>query len=445
MFRIRFGQQVDGKNGKRPEKLTDAIRVTADNPDVIDAFNRVYGGERQEWKPDPHRNEFETYLPTRSLRIVLIPGQSLTQWWEKWKRSVCERRCDSITEQKSGGPCKCTIRDPALRTAASTECNPVTRVHVLCPDVEVIGAGMFVCNGLLAAQSLPESIANADAALRAGFFVPATLTVVEHRGLNHFIVPRIDTVGVSMFQMLEQADGRLANGELVETTRRVLGFTPMELEAGSNEAGGGPPPLRTQLGQVDHSVPPAPRANAAQPIPPTGMAPRPVAGDPGVIDVPGEEDDYRDPNATASGPSVNHVAIWAREAGLDDDGRHLLAEWASDGATASSTQLDDAARERAYNACQQIRAGQAHLARDEAGGAVLIDGRFGWPTDARATISDAPPAGELPPFTMEEIDKMNGPRLQAELRERELERGGTVPEMRARLAAHFGLDGSEPM
>jgi hypothetical protein len=74
----------------------------------------------------------------------------------------------------------------------------MTRVNVICPDVDVVGAGGLVTHGMIAAETLPQSIAVAEAALARGLMVPAVLRVVEHKGKKHFIVPQIEIVGVSL-------------------------------------------------------------------------------------------------------------------------------------------------------------------------------------------------------------------------------------------------------
>lgn len=438
VYRIRFGAQVPTSNGKkRPAKLTEQIRVTALNPAVIDAFIDVYGGERKEWKPDEHRTEWEVYLPTTMLSIVLLPGQSLSQWWELWKGTVCQRRCDGVTDTKSKKPCLCPSRDPAERTASKNECNPVTRVHVICPDVAVIGAGMMISNGLIAAETLPESIANADAALRLGYFVPATLTVVEHRGLNHFVVPRIETVGISMQQMMLEAASQQEQGALGAASRTVLGgshprFTPAgELAAPAQT-------VREQLGDVEGAAVPSKRTNAAQPIPPTGMAPRPAAdAGQGMPEPPPDDDDVVDGelvNDDRIAPSTQSLAIKAREAGLDDDGRHDLAEWASSGRSRSTKDLTDPERNRARDALERITAGTARLDRDDNGTMHLRDARFGWKTDPPEPPPEKPANDDIRTwYSSDEIGAMSGRQLADALIALELSPAGTPGELRERL------------
>lgn len=192
VFRIRLGDK--GPKGE-PRKLTDAIRVTARSEKVVAAFTAVYGGSVKPWD-----GGFEAYLPTTELSVMVLPGQSITQWWELYRGSVCERRCDGFTDQLSGNPCMCPP-DLDARMAAKNTCRPMTRINVLCPDVEVVGAGSLVSHGMVAAETLPQSIAVAEAALSRGLMVPAMLRVVEHKGKRHFVVPQLEIVGVSLQQL----------------------------------------------------------------------------------------------------------------------------------------------------------------------------------------------------------------------------------------------------
>ena len=192
VFRIRLGDK--GAKGQ-PQKLTDAIRVTSPNRSVVEAFVEVYGGEVTEWE-----QQWQAYLPVTALPVMVLPGQSLVQWWEAYRQSVCERRCDGYTEQLSGQPCMCP-EDITVRMQTKGACRPMTRINVVCPEVAVVGAGSLVSHGMIAAETLPQSVAVAEAALARGLMVPGMLRVIEHQGKRHYIVPQLEIVGVSLAQL----------------------------------------------------------------------------------------------------------------------------------------------------------------------------------------------------------------------------------------------------
>lgn len=88
-------------------------------------------------------------------------------------------------------------------------------------------------------------------------------------------------------------------------------------------------------------------------------------------------------------PHPQRVAIAARAAGLDDDGRHAVAWLASDGRVSSSVALSADEGNRALSICREIAQGQARLERNDAGDPVLISAQFGWehhPADDPTTI-----------------------------------------------------------
>src|SRR5687767_8046003 len=124
VFRIRIGDKDPKGN---PRKLTDSIRVTSPNRAVVDAFVAVFGGETQPWE-----QQWQAYLPTTALPVMVLPGQSISQWWELYRGNVCERRCDGEVETLSGKACMCPA-DLTFRINDKTACNPMTRVNVVCP------------------------------------------------------------------------------------------------------------------------------------------------------------------------------------------------------------------------------------------------------------------------------------------------------------------------
>lgn len=254
VFRIRLGDSVptgefndDGTPKKRARKLTDSIRVTSPNRSVVDAFVAVYGGEVSEWE-----QQWQAYLPVTALPVLILPGQSISQWWELYKKSVVERRCNGEVEQLSGHPCKCPA-DITVRMQTKGACRPMTRVNVVCPEVAVVGAGSLVTHGMIAAETLPQSVAVAEAALARGLMVPGMLRVIVHEGKKHYVVPQLEIVGVTLAQL-----------ETGEVERPAIAAAPA---AQSIER-------------------PAPKAIAAPSRPAAGSAPRRPAQAPPL---PGEE------------------------------------------------------------------------------------------------------------------------------------------------------------
>lgn len=356
VFTIRLGHQVEASNGKmRPEKLTDRMRITAPSEATCKAFVEVYGGEVRPFDEPKSKDRFEAYLPTSWLRIMVLPGQSLQQWWEMYKRSVCVRRCDGEKEQKSGKACLCPAEiDERLK--ATEACRPMTRVNVLCPDVQVIGSGSLVTHSMIAAETLPQSIAIAEAALSRGFMVPGVLRVVEHKSLNHFIYPVIEIVGVSLNELAGVGD-RLqlateATPSAIEAEARPR-FTPVPVAALPSPPNSS---VAEQVATVGTQQRPA-RKNAQVEIPRTGLQPRTAAevegngAAPPVPTADEPDDEARDRlrkkhHAEARGafPGKRGVTAEANKA-LRDEQRHALISFCTEGRVSSSNDLTESEHE----------------------------------------------------------------------------------------------------
>lgn len=189
-FRIRLGE----KKGNLPKALTDRIRITAANKAVPEAFAEIYGvapgSELSQWE-----DEWQVHLPITALPIWLLPGQSVIQWWEKYRGKVCDRRCDGVREQLSGQPCMCPP-DIDARMNDAESCSPMTRVSVACPEVPaVLGTGALVTHSRIAAETIPSAVWMGAQWLEKNLPVKAVLRVYTHRGRTTFTFPTIEVLG----------------------------------------------------------------------------------------------------------------------------------------------------------------------------------------------------------------------------------------------------------
>lgn len=215
VFRIRLGEKKISAKGKEyPASLDNQIRVTSPSIDVIDAIVRVYGGTTSDWG-----DQRQAYLPTDSLRIAILPGDSIAGWWEQWRKKdggmpVCTMRCDGEHDTLTGEACSCPSITQRL-ASKDTYCQPTTRLWVMLPDVEVIGTGRLETHGIIAAETLPQSVDVLKHALKRGEMVPAILRIVrvESSGKS-FVVPKIEVTGVSLDQVLAGEVAVRSHGDL---------------------------------------------------------------------------------------------------------------------------------------------------------------------------------------------------------------------------------------
>ena len=191
---IRIGRVVDTgrvsqKTGKailRPEKLNH-FRFTSPSREILASVATLYGGEVQPWTPaNGGPTEFEVYSTTNRLPVLIPPRDAVSQWYELYAGSKCQRRCDGETEHKSDRPCMC---NPEKR-----QCSITTRVNVMLRDVPALGQWLLISKGYYAAVTLPPA---AELLAQAGGYVAGWLGMEEklvqrEEGPARFMVPTLD-------------------------------------------------------------------------------------------------------------------------------------------------------------------------------------------------------------------------------------------------------------
>ncbi|MFF6904555.1 hypothetical protein ACFY9Q_01265 [Streptomyces sp. NPDC012389] len=190
---IRIGHVVatgkprrDGKPGTRPAKLNH-FRFTSPSREILTSVAELYGGDVQPWTPaNGGPSEFEVYSTTNRLPVLIPPRDAVSQWYELYAGSKCQRRCDGHTEQKTDRPCMC---NPDNR-----QCSITTRVNVMLRDVPALGQWLLVSKGYHAAVTLPPA---AELLAQAGGYVAGWLGMEEKlvqrdEGPARFMVPTLD-------------------------------------------------------------------------------------------------------------------------------------------------------------------------------------------------------------------------------------------------------------
>ncbi|MEV7793371.1 hypothetical protein AB0O68_15465 [Streptomyces sp. NPDC087512] len=184
---IRLGHVVPTSNGKtRPAKL-DKFRFTSPSREILTEVAKLYGGEVKPWTPaNGGPSEFEVYSQANRLPVLIPPKDAVSQWYELYAGSKCQRRCDGVTEHKSDRPCMC---DPENRQCAMT-----TRVNVMLRDVPALGQWLLISKGYYAAVTLPPA---AELLSQAGGYVAGWLgmeekTAIVKDQLARFKVPTLD-------------------------------------------------------------------------------------------------------------------------------------------------------------------------------------------------------------------------------------------------------------
>lgn len=266
--RIRIGAQVqgqrqDGSTYTRPDKL-ETFRLTSPNEEAMKLAAKAYGGDLHEWPDAPVGKQWELLTESRQLRILLPPeALSFSQWYEHWSGGGCLRRCDGETNTIIDGPCLCDPDGPEGRL-----CKPHTRLSVMLTDLPGAGLWRLDTQGNNAAAELGGAFELAQLIQQASgrALLPGTLRLDQRQSkrpdprnadktiVHKFAVPVVD------FDLDLQA---------------LVGGTPQGLTPVAALPAGAPRTLADELDAANADVERSTRSNAALPVRPTGLAPRP--------------------------------------------------------------------------------------------------------------------------------------------------------------------------
>jgi Recombination directionality factor-like len=257
--RIRLGQQIETKGGKkRPAALT-TFRLTSTDRSRIEEAAGLYKGAVTKWDAPNGLPAWEVITEADKLPVVVPPSaMAFSQHYELWSAGGCQRRCDGVKETLSEQACLC---DPEKR-----ECEIHTRLSVMLRDLSGLGVWRVDTQGYYAAVELQGAVEVINLAAGKGQMLPATLRLdprtIKREGdtKKNFVVPVLD-IDVSPAQLLM---GTVGTAPAI--TERTVPLTPVP-------DGGPPPSIADQVKASDEQ--PSRRRNA--PIPTTGIAPRTAA------------------------------------------------------------------------------------------------------------------------------------------------------------------------
>jgi hypothetical protein len=260
--RIRLGE----RNGNRPTKL-DRFRFTSADQNVIAAAAELYGGNPRRWEGAPVGEQWEVTSNATHLPVIVPPGPAaLSQWYETWSGGGCTRRCDGVTEVLTDSHCLCD-------TEEERTCKATTRLSVILADLPGLGVWRLETHSYYAATELAGTVDVLHQAAGRGQLLPAVLGMSPRqvkRVVNgkpqtmNFVVPTLD----------------------IPLTPGTLGIGTSSQPSGNWQAIAAPAddePKAITAGEMEQAIthpgkaPAKPRANAAPPIPSTGIRPRPAA------------------------------------------------------------------------------------------------------------------------------------------------------------------------
>jgi hypothetical protein len=225
--RVRMGVQVTANGKTRPSKLK-TFRLTSRSKKALDRAAEVYGGKVTRWEESTDPVEQYQVTIEAPFLDVLVPPNGYTSSFELWSGGGCLRRCDGETEELSGrpceevsttrpdgtvlGPCPEGARERMAAAAKGEACKPTSRLRVLLPYLEEIGAWRLESHGYYAAIELSGMADFLDKAARMGYAYPARLRLEERRTTRpneprrDYIVPVLEIADRTPAQMLEHPE-----------------------------------------------------------------------------------------------------------------------------------------------------------------------------------------------------------------------------------------------
>lgn len=185
--RIRMGE----KNGNRPTKR-DTWRITSRDKARLEAVHAIYPGELRPWD-NSGSAEWELLTETDSLDVMVLPGQTLSQWYELWSGGGCQRRCDGGTMIVPGDqPCMCP-QDPEERAELAGKgkaCKATSRLSVMLPNVQGFGMWRLETHGYYAAVELAGIADLLERATAQGEMLPARLRIDQRTSVKDGLTRR---------------------------------------------------------------------------------------------------------------------------------------------------------------------------------------------------------------------------------------------------------------
>jgi recombination directionality factor gp3-like protein len=220
--RIRMGEKGPKGEPRRLEKW----RLTSSDLERLQAAADLYGGKPVAWDAQP--GQYELYTDTDQLPIMLLPGQTLSQWYELWSGGGAQRRCDGKREVLTDSECICAGEE------GERKCKPTTRLNVLLPDVPGLGCWRLESHGWNAAVELAGTAQFLEQASARGQMLPARLRIEHRRQVKdgqtrHYNVPIID-IDVPLRTALAAANG-VPEAQLEVAEARRLAAVPSTVAA----------------------------------------------------------------------------------------------------------------------------------------------------------------------------------------------------------------------
>ena len=203
--KIRFGDQIESRNGKKRPHVLDKPRFTSSNAFILGEAAKLYGGTVRPWEDaPPGARQYELYAEVDAIPILIPPIEALHQCYECWSAKGCLRRCDNETIQHAyaieevGQPCSCPA-DPEERQTLAADgkaCKLTTRISCMIPDLPGVGLWTIETHSYYASLWTAGMVELLEAMAKEGRMCEAMLKMERQsrkgrNGVRNFAIPTI--------------------------------------------------------------------------------------------------------------------------------------------------------------------------------------------------------------------------------------------------------------
>ena len=212
--RLRIGW-LDKSGEKVRPRRSDTWIVTSHSEDYVRSAAEHWGGTPEKWTPEGSQvAQWRVITESTVMDAILPPGDPLKQFFEKWNRGGCERRCDGETEMLSDQPCICRARygDAFHEEDLRNVCRITSRLNVVLPQMPDIGAWRLETHSYYAAAELAAHVDLIRASTGGQYALPVRLRIEKRDRMvqgeaRHYSVPVVELRGVTAGQIMSGSVG----------------------------------------------------------------------------------------------------------------------------------------------------------------------------------------------------------------------------------------------
>lgn len=193
--------KIGVRTGKAMKAL-DTWRFMTPHREQLDQLAAIYGGTVKALS-DPKANpkdQFELISSSDVIHVLLPPG-GLSQNYEHWVSSGCQRRCDGIhCTVPVKGPDRWQVVDCICMQENTLLCKLKTRLTVVFPDITFRGTWTLTTSSWNAADELVAMEGMIDQLQMTHDIINVDLTIEKRSrntpdGMRHFVVPVLSIPG----------------------------------------------------------------------------------------------------------------------------------------------------------------------------------------------------------------------------------------------------------